>query len=68
MDAADLARMADDFPHVYPCVGVPERVPVEVRQAGHHARHCLVQGYFGVQFWWQASDDCVNWWFVVRTG
>ena len=56
-----------DWPNVYPDVGEPVRVPDAVRQAGRHARHVLRHGYFGVQLGWEASDDCVLWWWVERT-
>ena len=66
MDREDPHDSAD-WPHVYPCGGEAVRVPEAVRQAGRHARHVLRCGYFGVQLGWQASDDCVLWWWVLQT-
>jgi hypothetical protein len=46
----------------------PRRVPAEVRQAGQHVRHVVVCGLFGVEFWWQASPDGDQWYFVQQSG
>jgi hypothetical protein len=46
----------------------PRHVPPSVRAAGRYVRHVCVCGPFGVQFYWQVSDDGDKWYWHEQTG
>lgn len=46
----------------------PRHVPASVRAKWCYVRHVCVCGPFGVQFWWQGSDDGDKWYWADQTG
>jgi hypothetical protein len=46
----------------------PRHIPAEVSTAGRYVRHVMVCGPFGVQFWWQVSEDGDKWLWREQSG